>query len=149
MPSEAEWEKAERGTDGRIYPWGDEAPDANRCNYGLNVVATTPVGNSSPAGDSPYGCPDMAGNVREWCSTRWGTNNDQSDYVYPYDAADGREDPGGGQDMLRIARGASWATIVQPAQLWARCTYRYRFFPWDWYDGRGFRFTAPRPLSQS
>ena len=84
LPSEAEWEKAARGTDGRIYPWGNEPPTADLCNIENNVGGTTPVGTYSPAGDSPYGCADMTGNVAEWTRSLYKD--------YPYDAQDGRED---------------------------------------------------------
>ena len=83
LPSEAEWEKAARGTDGRLYPWGNGPPTAELAFFGGWRGESVPVGRY-PKGRSPYGVMDMAGQVWEW--TRSTATS------YPYDPKDGRED---------------------------------------------------------
>jgi formylglycine-generating enzyme required for sulfatase activity len=112
LPTEVEWEKAARGTDGRLFPWGNEAPDAQHCNYAFEIGDTTPVG-AYPLGASPYGLLDMAGNVREWTSTLWGPYADPPAYAYPYNPSDGRENEAATDDLCRVMHQGSFASSVK------------------------------------
>jgi formylglycine-generating enzyme required for sulfatase activity len=134
LPSEAQWEKAARGEYGNQYPWGAEwNPEYCNSTEG-GPGGTTPVGQYSPAGDSPYGAADMVGNVWEWTYSLF--------EKYPYRPTDGREDEN--KSGLRVLRGGAFKFNRR----YVRCAYRnYDFAPYDRNYFIGFRVVL-LPISE-
>lgn len=111
LPNEQQWEKAARGTEGQTYPWGETNPTRRHSNFAKMIGDTTPV-DAHPAGASPYGLLDMAGNVWEWCS----------DQVQ--------------KEKFRVLRGGAWFTSEKER---LRCAARYGNYPHQSHGGLGFR----------
>jgi formylglycine-generating enzyme required for sulfatase activity len=131
LPTEAEWEKAARGDDGRIFPWGNEF-DAAKCNMDDTGIGATSAVGMFPAGASPYGVLDMSGNVWEWCRTKWLSN---------YEGYEERAEHTLEGTSLRVLRGGAFDRYRRLV----RCASRDWHFPGYFCRRNGFRVVLVAP----
>jgi len=133
LPSEVEWEYAARGDNSSRYPWGNNAPKHNICNYGGYYNGTTPVYEFVNS-ISQFGCLDMCGNVWEWTRSLYRPNSDKATDVLDLQKL--------GLFDRTVVRGGSWDNISDERTLYS--AYRHREFPHVRSDMIGFRVTVRR-----